>query len=59
MRQTIGHVRRANDGNIKEAIDFKVLVVPDKYKQTYRGKMFLIDDSGDDKRVLLFSTRKI
>jgi hypothetical protein len=58
MRQTIGRVRRVNDVNVKEAIDLKDVIVPNKYKQSYSGKMFLIDDSGDDKRVFLFSTKK-
>jgi hypothetical protein len=48
--------RKRNKILIKEPVDFKSLVVPDQYKKTYRGKLFLIDDSKDDDRVLLFST---
>ncbi len=39
-------------------VNLKDLVIPDKYKETYSGKLFLIDDSNDDERVLLFSTKK-
>ena len=56
IKQRITRKRKKNEIHIKEPVDLKSLVVPDQYKKTYRGKLFLIDDSKDDDRVLLFST---
>jgi hypothetical protein len=56
IKQRVTRKRKKNKIQIKEPVDLKSLVVTDQYKKTYRGKLFLIDDSKDDNRVLLFST---
>jgi hypothetical protein len=56
IKQRVTRKRKKNKIQIKEPVDFKSLVVPDQYKKSYRGKLFLIDDSKDDDRVLLFLT---
>ena len=48
MRHTISRVRKTNDISVKEAVNLINLVIPDKYKEAYSGKLFLIDDSNDD-----------
>ncbi len=46
---------------IDTAIPFNTmskLIVPEHLKKTYRGELFLLEDSNDEERVLLFSTEQ-
>ena len=56
MRQTIQRLRNKNKIKTVEPKDLRDLVVAEQNKKTYKGKLFLLDDSGveDKERVLLF-----
>jgi hypothetical protein len=51
-------IKKNKVDNFKGPIDLKELIVPEHLKKTYRGKLFLLEDSNDEERVLLFSTEQ-
>ena len=45
LRQKISRERNKNKIKLKEPKDLRELIVPEHYKKTYKGKLFLLDDS--------------